>query len=80
MSAECNNLDISQNTKLWAVNCAGNGLTNLDVGQNTELYLLNCAENGLTSLDVSQNIILRTLMCDSTVTVTGKSDHLEIRQ
>lgn len=79
-NAQLTDLDISQNTKLWAVNCAGNGLTNLDVGQNTELYLLNCAENGLTSLDVSQNIILRTLMCDSTVTVTGKSDHLEIRQ
>jgi Leucine-rich repeat (LRR) protein len=61
-------LDVSQNTALTYLNCAGDGyaqgqITNLDVSLNTALTEFYCFENQLDSLDVSQNSALTTLWC-----------------
>ena len=46
-------LDVSKNTALTGLGCAGNQLTALDVSKNISLTDLDCDENQLTSLDVS---------------------------
>ncbi len=61
-------LDVSQNTALTSLNCAGDGyvqgqITNLDVSLNTALTEFYCFENQLDSINVSQNTALTTLWC-----------------
>ena len=57
-------LDISSNTKLIHLDCAGNDyLTSLDVSSNAELIYLDCAVNYITSLDISKNAKLEHLDC-----------------
>jgi len=61
-------LDVSQNTALTSLNCAGDGyvqgqITSLDVSLNTALTEFYCFENQLDSLNISQNSALTTLWC-----------------
>ena len=48
-------LDISNNTKLKYLFCAGNKLTNLDISKCPELITVAANNNYLTSFDVSKN-------------------------
>ena len=61
-------LDVSQNTALTSLNCAGDGyaqgqITSLDVSLNTALTEFYCFENQIDSLNISQNTALITLWC-----------------
>ncbi len=56
-------LDISNNTQLSELYCAGNQLTSLDVSNNTLLRKLYCSFNNLTELDLSQNHLLERIQC-----------------
>ncbi|MFL2579629.1 MAG: T9SS type A sorting domain-containing protein [Parvicellaceae bacterium] len=64
------NLDVSNNTALTNLKCAGQhypnsniGLNNLNLSQNNLLETLICDLNPLTSLDVSNNTALTYLSC-----------------
>ena len=70
------NLDVSNNTALTNLKCAGQhypnsniGLNNLNLSQNNLLETLICDLNPLTSLDVSNNTALTYLSC-------GENDQL----
>ena len=39
------NLDVSKNTALFELNCAGNKLTSLDISKNIALGYLSCEGN-----------------------------------
>ncbi len=56
-------LDVSSNTALKSLYCAGNNLENIDVSNNTSLEHFDCSHNKLTSLDVSSNTALKSLYC-----------------
>jgi len=56
-------LDVSKNTKLLYLSCAGNKLTKLNLKKNTRLKVLSCGNNKLTKLDVSKNTQLESLFC-----------------
>jgi hypothetical protein len=58
-------LDVSKNTKLYAIYCNNNLLTSLDVSKNTLLSTLFCNYNQLTSLNVSLNFEMSFLYCDN---------------
>ena len=46
-----NNLDISNNTQVESVGCAGNQLTSLDVRNNPNLKYLSCGNNRIPNKD-----------------------------
>lgn len=54
-------LDVSKNTKLEYLKCAGNILEQLDLSANIQLSYINCSINNLTKLDVSNNSALITI-------------------
>ncbi|MEH0008381.1 MAG: hypothetical protein V6Z82_06630, partial [Flavobacteriales bacterium] len=56
-------LDISENKKLYALNCHKNQLTELDISQNKALRYLSCSSNSLTQLNISSNEKLTKLWC-----------------
>lgn len=56
-------LDLSGNTALWYLLCAGIQLTSLDLSNNTDLLRLSCERNQLTALDLSNNAKLKDLDC-----------------
>ena len=56
-------LDISTNSLIQTLECAGNNLGSLDVTHQTNLKRLICYDCGLTSLDISQNTLLEELNC-----------------
>ena len=62
---ELSSLDLSQNTKLISLDCAGCGLAALDVSHNTNLQHLDCSDNELTTLELRQNTKLDYLDCGS---------------
>ena len=57
-------LDVSQNTLLTELSCAGNQLSSLDVSKNTALSDLDCRSNQLSRLDISNNQSLVSLRCN----------------
>ncbi|WP_431243667.1 leucine-rich repeat domain-containing protein [Flavobacterium sp. P21] len=54
-------LDLSKNTKLYALSCTYNKITSLDLSKNLALTRLFCESNQLTTLDVSKNTALTEL-------------------
>lgn len=57
-------LDVSENSSLECLNCAGNQLTELNLGSlNNKLKRLFCHLNRLTALDVSMHSKLERLQC-----------------
>ncbi|MCH7536060.1 MAG: leucine-rich repeat domain-containing protein, partial [Bacteroidetes bacterium] len=62
---ELNNLDLTNNPKLYLLRCADNLLTNIDVSSSPNLETFDCSNNLLSSIDVSSNIALTYLDCGS---------------
>ncbi len=54
-------LDVSKNTKLEELNCAGNKLISLDVSQNMALKKLYCYQNKIEQIDVTKHSELTRL-------------------
>jgi hypothetical protein len=66
LGTQLTTLDLSQNTALNNLWCAGNNqLTTLDVTQNTALIIFDCGDNQLTTIDVSQNTALERFGCSN---------------
>ncbi|MBQ7193647.1 MAG: leucine-rich repeat domain-containing protein, partial [Synergistaceae bacterium] len=59
-----NELDLSRNTALETLYCAGNNLVSLNVSSCSALQFLQCGINALTSLDISNCTALQYLECE----------------
>lgn len=58
-------LDLSNNTELYRLECQNNGLTKLDLTGCSSLMYLECSGNKLTELDLSACTSLRQVNCSS---------------
>lgn len=58
-------LDVTRNTNLSHLSCAGNKITRLDLSRNKSLINLNCRANELESLELCDNTKLELLWCQS---------------
>ena len=74
-------LDVSKNTALIYLRCAGVGISSLDVSKNTKLTELRCQYNKLTDLDVRKNKDLKILDCsDNELTVLDLSKNIALTE
>lgn len=72
-------MDVSQNPKLYTLDCNNNQITVLDVSKNPDLDCLYCMNNQIITLDVSKKMNLRYLDCSNnqiTVLNIGESPKL----
>lgn len=56
VSGKLQSLDVSKNTKLTSLSCAGNQLSELDLSNNRNIAGINCSNNKLEQLKLPQNI------------------------
>lgn len=68
---EITDLDVSQNAKLWLLDCKFNKLTRLDVSQNKALKGFYCNNNELESLTIGKLPLLKGFWCHENKNLTS---------